>query len=101
MELVGGATSVNRCAMSSFDHDTFLANLSPEEGLTFLELFAHDLTIQIRVAADYRCRDDRTPEQCVTEMFRINESLHNVVQLTRDLRVGREVWKSSTDFELV
>ncbi len=49
----------------------------------------------VRVAVD-----DRQPEGVLTDeqarnaMFWINEALHNVVQMTRDLRIGRETWDS-------
>jgi hypothetical protein len=79
-----------------------ISEFSPEEGLTFLEHLAHNLTIAVRAAAE-----DRPPvgelseEQCRRAMYWINEATHNVVQLTRDLRIGRETWNAAAITEWV
>ncbi len=69
--------------------------LSAVEGLTFLEHLAHHLTIGIRSAADARQpQGSLTDEQSRKAIYWINEALHNVVQLTRDIRMGRTMWES-------
>jgi len=66
---------------------------SAEDGLTFLEHLAHNLTIALRVAAE-----DRQPigaltdEQSRKAIYWVNEATHNVVQLSRELRIGKENW---------
>ena len=72
-----------------------IQRLSPNDGLSFLEHLAHRLTIMVRVAVDDRQPEgELTDEQARNAMFWINEALHNVVQMTRDLRIGRETWDS-------
>lgn len=69
--------------------------LSAVEGLTFLEHLAHHLTIGIRSAADARQpQGSLTDEQSRKAIYWINEALHNVVQLTRDIRMCRTMWES-------
>lgn len=68
---------------------------SAEQGLTFLEHLAHNLTIELRYAASIRKpHGSLSHEQCHKTMYWINESTHNVVQLTRDIRIGRENWNA-------
>jgi hypothetical protein len=75
--------------------DDKIRRLTPEQGIAFLEHLAHNLTIMVRVAAEQRRPyGTRTEEQTRDSMYWINEALHNVVQLTRDLRIGRETWDS-------
>ncbi len=70
-----------------------LLKFTPEEGLSFLELLAHNLTIAVRIAAD-----DRTPngklseEEARNAMYWINEAIHDVVQRTRELRTQQRAW---------
>lgn len=76
-----------------------LKQMNPEEGLTFLELLAHNLTIQVRIAASRRePYGENTEEQTRSSMYWINESLHDVVQLTRDLRLRRREWDPNDIF---
>lgn len=77
-----------------------IMELNDVRGLTFLELLAHKLTIGVRMAAGRRQpAGPLTEEQTRLAMYWINEALHNVVQLTRDLRLERkfssrdETWK--------
>lgn len=68
---------------------------SAEEGLTFLEYLAHDLTVAVRqAAAPEPARGHLSDEESRRAMYWLNEALHNVVQLTRNLRIGREKWDS-------
>lgn len=68
-------------------------DFSAEQGITFLEHLAHNLTVAVRYAASSRQPyGSLTDEQARTSMYWINEAIHNVVQLTRDLRIGRENW---------
>ena len=75
---------------------------SAAQGLTFLEHLAHQLTISVRVAAE-----DRPPIGSLTDkqsrqaMYWANEANHNVVQLVRNLRIGREEWNAATIAEWV
>ena len=70
-----------------------LLKFMPEEGLSFLELLAHNLTIAVRIAAN-----DRTPNGALSEeeahnaMYWINEAIHDVVQRTRELRIQQRKW---------
>lgn len=68
-------------------------DFSSEEGLTFLEHLAHELTVAVRVAMD-DCEPEGSlsEEQCRRAMFWVNEATHQVVQFTRDLRLGRKTW---------
>ena len=75
--------------------DDRLAQLTPDQGIAFLEHLAHNLTIMVRMAAgECAPHGTRTDDQVIHAMYWVNEALHNVVQLTRDLRVGREQWNS-------
>ncbi len=68
-------------------------DFSDDEGLTFLEHLAHNLTIAVRIAAASRQPQGQlTDEQARKAMYWVNEATHNVVQLTRDRRIGREHW---------
>ena len=70
-----------------------ILELTDEQGLTFLEHFAHNLTISVRIAAGERQPiGPLTDEQTRLAMYWINEALHNVVQLTRELRLNRKSW---------
>ncbi len=68
-------------------------DFTAEQGLTFLEDLAHNLTIAVRVAAS-NCQPygQLTEKEARQAMYWVNEATHNVVQLTRDLRIGREPW---------
>ena len=72
---------------------TELLKFSPEVGLSFLELLAHNLTIAVRIVAN-----DRIPHGPISEneaynaMFWINEAIHDVVQRTRELRIQQRLW---------
>lgn len=73
-----------------------VADFSPEEGLTFLELLAHELTVAVRIAGHVRPPRGAHSIECSRRaMYWINEAIHNVVQLTRDLRIGREEWNTA------
>jgi len=75
------------------DFKLALERLTADEGLAFLELLAHNLTIQVRVASSRSLPHGKiSADQTRKSMYWINESLHNVVQLTRDLRIGRDDW---------
>ena len=72
-----------------------LEQLDTSAGLTFLELLSHNLTIQVRVAAGRRspygpCTEDETRDS----MYWINESLHDNVQIARDIRIGNMAWEA-------
>ena len=70
-----------------------ILDFTDDQGLTFLELLAHNLTIGVRIAASRRQpMGPLTEEQTRLAMYWINEALHNVVQLTRELRLERELW---------
>ena len=70
-------------------------DFTPEQGLTFLEYLAHDLTVAVRIAAGRRQPyGPLSEEQTRNAMYWVNEATHNVVQLTRDLRIGREPWNA-------
>lgn len=74
-----------------------LERLNSDDGISLLEHLAHNLTISVRIAADSRRPfGSLTDEQARLAMYWINEALHNVVQLTRDLRIGRETWDAQT-----
>ena len=82
-------------AMIEINLKTSLEQFDSSEGLTFLELLSHNLTIQVRVAAGRRspygpCTEDETRDS----MYWINESLHDNVQITRDIRIGSMAWDS-------
>lgn len=70
-----------------------LLKFTPEVGLSFLELLAHNLTIAVRIAAN-----DRTPngapseEEAHNAIYWTNEAIHDVVQRTRELRIQQRVW---------
>ena len=70
-----------------------LSKFSPQEGLSFLELLAHNLTIAVRIAADDRIPNgELSEEEARNAMYWINESIHDVVQRTRELRIQQRVW---------
>ena len=70
-----------------------LDRLTADQGLTLLELLAHNLTIQVRVASSRTVPNGNSPaDETRKSMYWINESLHNVVQLTRELRIGDKNW---------
>ena len=73
-----------------------IERLTPEDGISFLELLAHNLTIAVRIVSSRRePYGELTEEQVRNSMYWINEALHNVVQLTRDLRIGRQNWEAN------
>ncbi len=79
-----------------------IMSLTSDQGLTFLELLAHNLTIGVRMAASRRQpMGPLTEEQARLAMYWINEALHNVVQLTRDLRLGRELWSENETWKWI
>lgn len=68
---------------------------SSDQGITFLEHLAHNLTIAVRIAADSRQpHGPLTDEQSRKAMYWVNEVTHNVVQFTRDIRIGRDQWNA-------
>ncbi len=70
-----------------------LLKFTPEEGLSFLELLAHNLTIAVRVAADRRIPfGPLSQDDARNAMYWINEAIHDVVQRTRELRIQQRVW---------
>ena len=79
-----------------------IMELTDDEGLAFLELLAHNLTISVRMAASERQPTGQlTEEQTRLAMYWINEALHNVVQLTRDLRLKRERWSEAQTWKWI
>ena len=79
-----------------------LSDFTNEQGLTFLELLAHNLTIGVRQAAIRRQpQGPLTEEQTRLAMYWINEALHNVVQLTRDLRLEHKKWSKDQTWKWV
>lgn len=81
--------------------ESSLRRFSEEEGLTFLEYLAHELTIAIRMIPE-RIHDGEMDEiQCRNAMFWTNEALHNVVQMTRALRIRTEVWEPTGILEWI
>ncbi len=73
--------------------DEDVIRLGPERGLSFLEHLSHNLTIAIRLAhSRLKPEGDLTEGQVLEAIFWINEAQHNVVQLTRNLRVEWEAW---------
>ena len=76
--------------------------LTDEQGLAFLELLAHNLTIGVRMAASRRQpMGPLTEEQTRLAMYWINEALHNVVQLTRELRLEHERWSQNETWKWI
>jgi hypothetical protein len=76
--------------------------LTDDQGLAFLELLAHNLTIGVRMAASRRQpTGPLTEEQTRLAMYWINEALHNVVQLTRELRLERERWSPNETWKWI
>lgn len=68
-------------------------NLSDEQGLVFLEHLAHNLTIAVRIAdSERQPNGPLSDEQTRLAMYWINEAIHNVVQLTRELRLEDRSW---------
>ena len=79
-----------------------LKELDSTEGLDFLELLAHNLTIQVRIASSCTApHGQHTEKQTRNSMYWINESLHNVVQMTRELRLGHTKWEPNEVFSWV
>jgi hypothetical protein len=79
-----------------------IMELTDDQGLTFLELLAHNLTIGVRMAASRRQPMGRlTEEQARLAMYWISETLHNVVQLTRELRLERERWSQNETWKWI
>ena len=70
-----------------------LLKFSPEVGLSFLELLAHNLTIAVRIAADERFPyGELSEEEARNAMYWINEAIHDVVQRTREMRIQQRLW---------
>ncbi len=66
-----------------------IEDFSSEELLTFLEHLAHELTIAVRVAMhDCEPYGSLSEQQCRRAMYWVNEATHEVVQFTRQLRLG-------------
>ena len=79
-----------------------IMELTDDQGLSFLELLAHNLTIGVRKAASRRQpMGPLTDEQTRLAMYWINEALHNVVQLTRALRLKRESWSQNETWKWI
>lgn len=69
------------------------SRFSDEQGLTFLEHLAHNLTISVRIAdSDRQPNGPLSEQQTRLAMYWINEAIHNVVQLTRVLRLEHKTW---------
>ena len=76
--------------------------LTDDDGLTFFELLAHNLTIGVRMAASRRQpMGPLTEEQIRLAMYSINEALHKVVQLTRELRLEPERWSQNETWKWI
>lgn len=74
-----------------------VSQFDDSQGLEFLELFAHNLTIAVRIAASHRQPEGpATDDETHLAMYWINEALHNVVQLTRELRLDPGVWSEKS-----
>jgi hypothetical protein len=79
-----------------------IVELTDDQGLIFLELLAHNLTIGVRMAASRRQpMGPLTEEQTRLAMYWINEALHNVVQLTRELRLEPESWSQNETWKWI
>ena len=79
-----------------------LSKHSPEEGLTFLELLAHNLTTAVRIVANDRTPHGELPEEdAYNAMYWINEAIHDVVQRTRELRIQQRLWDAEDITEWV
>ena len=79
-----------------------IMELTDDQGLAFLELLAHNLTIGVRMAASRRQpMGPLTEKQTRLPMYWINEALHNVVQLTRELRLEPERWSQNETWKWI